>query len=59
MTKIKGKITKLHCVKTTREWSSDEIFMAVIPVIGKFKDVVIDENLSEIETDKNFILRCL
>ena len=28
-------------------------------VIGRFKDVVIDENLSEIETDKNFILRCL
>lgn len=28
-------------------------------VIGKIKDVVIDEDLSEIETDKNFILRCL
>lgn len=28
-------------------------------VIGRIKDVVIDENSSEIETDKNFILRCL
>jgi len=28
-------------------------------VIGRMKDVVIDEDLSEIETDKNFILRCL
>jgi hypothetical protein len=28
-------------------------------VIGKIKDVVIDENLSEIETDNNFILRCI
>lgn len=28
-------------------------------VIGRIKDVVIDENLLEIETDKNFIIRCL
>ena len=28
-------------------------------VIGRIKDVVIDEDFSEIETDKNFILRCL
>ncbi len=46
MTEVKGKITKIHCVKTTREWSSDEIFMTVIPVIGKFKDVVIDEKFT-------------
>ena len=31
-------------------------------VIGRIKDVVVDnsiENLSEIETDKNFIIRCI
>ena len=27
-------------------------------VIGRIKDVVIDENLSEIETDKKIIVRC-
>ena len=28
-------------------------------IIGRFRDVLIDGDFSEIETDKNFILRCL
>jgi len=28
-------------------------------IIGRIKDVLLDEDFSDIETDKNFILRCL